>query len=159
MKEKIYLSQAGYNEYLNIIENEKKRLYETGLLKREANEQAPGDGWHDNFLYEDAVREENMALNNIENLLKKQNSIQIISKHNKKEYVDINDWIVLEMIFDKDDKEIATFHITGNYKPNQEEEITINSPLGKAIYNKKVGSTLEYKVNDNKIVVKIQKKL
>ena len=42
---------------------------------------------------------------------------------------------------------------------NDIEEVTVNSPLGKAIYLKKIGDTVTYKVKDNDYIVIIKEKI
>ncbi len=154
----ILLTKEGYKEYKQQIEKEKQKILEAGLIKREANEQAPGDGWHDNFLHEDATRLEKGAMHNIKTLVEKEKDIKIVNKHNKEDCVDIDDNLLIEFIYDVDDKETEELKLVGNYLP-KDNEITLNSPLGKAIYNKKIGSTVDYKVNGKKINVNILKKL
>lgn len=114
MEDKIYLTTDGLDEYKNEIEILKAKLSKINTEKSEAYSGAIGDGWHNNFLYEDG-------------------SIDI-------------------------DK----FKLTGNWKSKDcdyYQEITLNSPLGKAIYMKKIESKVEYIVNDKLIVVDILKKI
>jgi len=49
--------------------------------------------------------------------------------------------------------------LTGKYIPNIDDEITLNSPLGRAIFKKKIDSINEYKVNDKVIKVKLIEKM
>ena len=56
--DKIYLDRAGYEQYLQEIEEIREKLNNNGKIKSEAYAGAVGDGWHDNFEFEDAKREE-----------------------------------------------------------------------------------------------------
>ena len=61
----------------------------------------------------------------------------------------------VELLF-IDDDEIEEYIITGDINSNIEDNsITINSPLGSAIYGKKVGDKVNYKVGDNTYNVEI----
>lgn len=71
LEDKIYLSKSGYNQYLEEINKLKEKLNQNNLSKRQAYEEAPGDGWHDNFTFEDIVRQEDNLLAQIENIIKK----------------------------------------------------------------------------------------
>ena len=159
MEDKILLTQEGYDEYLNQLEKMKEKFYETGMLKKEANEQAPGDGWHDNFAYEDAVREENAVLYRLQALNANNKKIQIVKEENHKDRVCVHDKIKLEMIYSDTDKEIETFLLSGSYTTKSDQEITLNSPLGRAIYLQKIGSTISYKTSGKTIKVHILEKV
>lgn len=154
----LLLTKEGYDEFLEEIEKLNNKIYEIGLIKKEANEQAPGDGWHDNFLYEDAVRQEKEVMHRISSLQKMKKDIKIIHKQQNKQLIDIDDIIKLEIEYKTDDKEIEEFKLVGNNIAKSDNEITINSPLGRAIYLKKVNDKVKYKVNDNYIYVHILEK-
>lgn len=62
----------------------------------------------------------------------------------------------------EDDSETEIIKLTGKYLPNQDvtpPEITLNSPLGSAIYLKKIPSTVTYQIGDNLVYVNIIKKI
>ena len=49
-------------------------------------------------------------------------------------------------------------YVTGNWKVSLDElvqEVSLNSPLGRAIYLQKIGSIVSYSVNDQEIHIKI----
>lgn len=56
MDDKIYLTDEGLNEYRKEIKNLKDKLAEIQKIKSEACFGAVGDGWHDNFTYEDGQK-------------------------------------------------------------------------------------------------------
>ena len=61
----------------------------------------------------------------------------------------------VELLF-IDDEEVEEYIITGDINSNIEDNsITINSPLGSAIYGKKVGDKVSYKVGNNTYNVEI----
>lgn len=160
MKEPIYLDQTGYNEYLEKIEELKKAIQENNIGRKEAFDAGAGDGW-DSPEFEEIERT-NMRLNGeLRNMYESLNRVVIVEKHNDQQIVDIDDVILADMIFSPDDIEETTFKlvgVTGNFNA-EIQEVSINSPLGTAVYKKKVGDTCFYSVNDKKISVLLKQKL
>lgn len=157
----IYLDKNGYNEYLKSIEELYDKLKENSKLKTSSYDSAVGDGWHDNFDFEEAKRKEVslvMQINNKNEELK--NIIIIENNNNDNSVVNINDVVELKFIFD--DNEFEKFKLTGGCNPKEHDdyrEITLNSPIGKAIYKQKLGSIVEYSVLSKKFKVQILRKV
>ena len=163
MEDKIYLTIDGLEEYKKEIEILKDKLSKINTEKSEAYSGAIGDGWHDNFAYEDAKRQEDKIVARINNLVKESNYIEIV---NMDEYYDdkvnINDIIELKFRYEDGSVDIDKFKLTGNWKSkdcDDYQEITLNSPLGKAVYMKELKNKVEYTVNNKLIVVDILKKI
>lgn len=163
VEDKIYLTTEGVEEYKNEIELLKDKLSKVNTEKSIAYSGAIGDGWHDNFAYEDAKRQEDKIVAQINSLVSDSNYIEIV---NDDEYYDnkvnINDIIELKFKYEDGSIDIDKFKLTGNWKSKDcdyYQEITLNSPLGKAIYMKELKSKVEYTVNDKLIVVDILKKI
>ena len=156
-KKKILVSKEGYDEYYNELEKLKKSLTRNASCGSDAYTSAVGDGWHDNFDFEQTMREEKQITYNIKKMMNDTKYLEIVKKHNKKDYVDLDDTVSIKFIYDDTD-EIEEYKLTGKYISNN-NEITLNSPLGNAIYNKKIGSTIIYKVNNKEIKVQIIKKI
>ena len=114
---------------------------------------AVGDGWHDNFAFEALIEDERKLSYQINKMNQDKTKIEIIQDYYKENYVNINNIVSLKFIYD-DENELEDLILTGNYIPN-ENEITLNSPLGKAIYKKKIGEIVEYVVSENNIKVEI----
>lgn len=156
----IYLDQAGYDEYLNSINELARQLKRNSAIKGSSFEAAVGDGWHDNFAFEDAKRQELAIINEIEtkkNLLK---DIKIIPpKKINKDRLNINDIFKLRLYFSAEEIEEGWYKLTGRFNPKEcddYQEITYNSPLGAALYNKQVGRATSYETTQgNKIKVEI----
>ena len=56
---KIYLDRKGYENYLKSLEDIKKEIDDNAkLMSLYASEDTYGDGWHDNFAYEEAMHKE-----------------------------------------------------------------------------------------------------
>lgn len=153
---KIYVDSKGYDEYINSIELLLTKLQNNSKGKSSSYEEAIGDGWHDNFAFEEAKRQELNILQEINNKRKNIKNLVIVKKKRKRQdLVDIDDIIRLKIIFSKDDEEIKCFKLIGGIMPKETkdyQEITLNSLLGNAIYNKKIGTIVNYSLENNNVV-------
>ena len=150
---KIYLDKVGYENYLKSLEDIKKEIDENAkLMSLYVSDDAYGDGWHDNFAYEETMRKEAelfQKYNKKKSMLK---DIVIIDKESNGT-VSLN--MKVELLF-IDDEIVEEYIITGDINSNiDDNSITINSPLGSAIYGKRVGDRVTYKVGDNTYNVEI----
>lgn len=158
---KIYLTKSGYDNYLRHIEDLLESLQKNSAEKSESYNVAVGDGWHDNFAFEDAKIKELIIIRDIEKKKMNKKNIEIVKERNLgPDFVNINDIVELQFIADG---EIDKFKLTGNYFSEHHDdyqEVTLNSPIGKAIYKKKIGSTIFYKSpSDEKINILIKNKI
>lgn len=157
--DKILLDNIGYKQFLDKLEELKNNSNESAVAGSDAYDSAVGDGWHDNFAFEESMRESRLIAKRIDDMYDKKKNIEIIEdKVKPKDKVNLNDTIAVEIIYSDDDIEKETITLTGKYIPNtsiEPQEITINSPLGKAIYKSKIGSTQKYKVDGREITIKI----
>ena len=151
----IYVDHKGYDQLLDKLKELEAKLNEVYLEKAEAYSGAVGDGWHDNFAFEEARKKENKLLNELDEKLKGLNRIEIVNEKIKSGIIGINS--VVKIKFDNDD-EIETFFITGSTTSGMEngiQSITLNSPLAKAICGKRVNDIFSYGVGSNTINGKI----
>ncbi len=158
--EPIYLDQNGYNEFLRKIEELKEAIQANNMGRKDAFDASSGDGW-DSPEFEELERT-NMRLNGeLRNMYESLNRVVIIQKHNNQEIVDIGDVILADMIFSPDDMEEMTFKLVGASGDFNAEiqEISINSPLGNAVYKKKIGDTCSYSVNNRNFSVLLKQKM
>lgn len=144
---KIYLDRKGYLNYLKSLEDIKKEIDENAkLMGLYVSDDAYGDGWHDNFAYEETMKREAelfQKYNKKKGMLK---DIVIIDKESNGT-VSLN--MKVELLFIDDDI-VEEYILTGDINSNLDDNsITLNSPLGSAIYGKKVGDKVSYKVGDN----------
>ncbi len=164
--EEILVDENGYQQYLDEIEKLKKLSLNNLTAGSEAYKDAIGDGWHDNFAFEQAIIEDCNIATKISNLLAKKNLIKVITIQTlKSELINIGDVLVLEIKYADDDIEKVKIKLTGNYYPNTNldneiQEITLNSPLGKAIYQKNINDKdINYVVQNRKIEIKVIEKI
>lgn len=153
-EEKIYLDQKGYDQYMQEIQDLKDKLKNNSRIKSDAYESAVGDGWHDNFAFEDAKREEFKIMGMLREKIEGLSRIVVIDKALNENLIDINDYVTVNVEYSKDDKEEFLFKLVGLSHPNinsEVSEISINSPLGKSVYQKSIGYEGSYDVNGNTI--------
>lgn len=151
--EKILLTKEGYEQFNKILDSLEKKSNDNGINTTEVCISAVGDGWHDNFAFEALIEDERKLSYQINKMNQDKTKIEIIQDYYKENYVNINNIVSLKFIYDNEN-ELEDLILTGNYIPN-ENEITLNSPLGKAIYKKKIGEIVEYVVSENNIKVEI----
>ena len=158
--EVLKMDQTGYNAYLQAIAKKEKELAEVRKYKG-TDAIYQGDNWHDNpILYQTELKE--MALmKELCEMRKKLTQIEIVESVNDPTIVDIGDIVKLSILYDVDDVEIEMYKLVAMSPDFKAEikEISINSPLGSAIYKRKVGERVSYKVQNNEFFVDIQEKL
>lgn len=161
--EEILLDEFGYKQFLDELEKLKQISIRSASIGNEAYNDAVGDGWHDNFAFEESMRESRAIAIKIDNMLNEEKYIKIIASEKKdNELINIGDTVEVKIAYADDDVEIEKLTLTGKYRPNTDldiKEISLNSPIGKAIYLQRVKSTVSYLVNGNKIDITILKKI
>ena len=122
---------------------------------------AVGDGWHDNFAFEDSMRESRKIASRIDRMLEDEKYLKIVERKNiSSDIIDIGDTLIVEVFYDIDDIEEAIK--TGKYIPDNNskvKEISLNSPIGRSIYLKNINDNIYYYVNNKKINIKVKKRL
>ncbi len=156
------LNKQGYEDYLKAIQKKEKDLAAVRLYKgTEAIYQ--GDNWHDNPTLYQTEMQERTLMREISEMRNNLLNAEIVENLGDESLIDIGDVVKINMIFSEDDIELETFKLVAtnpNFDRNQEiSEVSINSPLGKAIYHKKIGDMTSYKVNDETIQIEIIEKI
>ena len=162
MKE-ILLSEEGYKQYLSEVEKMKNLIDSNATVGSEAYRNAVGDGWHDNFAFEEATREERRLLGLLREKRAGLRRIEIVEDIDREEdIVNLDDFVLVDFVFSETDREEELVHLIGSTSPDfgkEYTEVTINSPLGKSIYKQKIGSTVHYSVNDRDFTIFIKEKV
>lgn len=156
----IYLDKKGYENYLKEIEEIKLKLSNVNSGRKDAFEASAGDGW-DSPEFEEIERQERMIMGELQRKYEALKRIVVIEKHNEEDVIDIGDTLITEIVFSDEDSEELIFTLVGfdgNIKADI-QEISINSPLGKSVYKKKIGDTCSYNVNGNNISVIVKEKM
>ena len=139
-----------------LTENDVKKIqeeieYRKLVVRKEALEavkeaRAHGD-LSENFEYYAAKRDKNKNESRIRYLERMIKNAEIISDESKEDEVGMNNTV--ELYFEEDD-ETEKFKITTSVRGNSlGGNISIESPIGKAIMGRKVGDRVEVVVNEN----------
>ena len=162
-EEPIYLTKEGYNKYLEELRQIQSMIESNARKKSGAYRDAVGDGWHDNFAFEEATREERRLLGLLREKRAGLRRIEIVEDIDREEdIVNLDDFVLVDFVFSETDREEELVHLIGSTGPDfgkEYTEVTINSPLGKSIYKQKIGSTVHYSVNDRDFTIFIKEKV
>lgn len=95
---KLLVDKEGYVQYFEELEKLKDLRLSIAVKGGKACKEAVGDGWHDNFAYEEAMREERNIASKIEQMLKEQKNLNIVEQKAKEEdKVNIGDIVELSI--------------------------------------------------------------
>lgn len=161
MKEKIKLNKQGYEDYIKAIEEKEKQLAELRMYKG-TDAIFQGDNWHDNpTLYQTEMKERSLMLEISEMRRKLQHNVEIVESLGDDELVDIGDIVKIDIIFTEDDRKEEIFKLVATTPKLGAEiqEVSINSPIGNAIYHKKIDEITTYKVKDRTFTLQIKEKV
>ena len=163
-KDKIYLTQEGYNQYVQEIEELHSKLSSSSRDKSDSYRSAVGDGWHDNFAFESAKREELTIIKQLEEKISGLGRIVIIDDEldDNLDVIQIGDVVqlVVNTPTGKSVEQIIKLIGSENIKADvYPKEISINSPLGSAIYGKQIGEEISYTVNSKELSALIKSKI
>ena len=150
MKEKIFMTKEGVAQLKEDIQNAKKELIEFRKTKADSTNVNDGRTWCD----DEIEREESLIMSKINSLKETLGKVSIIEATGNHDTVDINNIVTLEINCDSD-IETCRLKLIGATPKDFEEEFSINSPMGKAIFAKKVGDEVCFTVNNIKTSVKI----
>ena len=148
--DKIYLDQEGYENYLKELNEIREKIRKNSSdISEFASDDAYGDGWHDNFAYEQAIKKESSLLYQLNEKKKGLAKIEIIDKNVNNNRVGLGSIVTVKI-----DGYEEVYKISGNTVSNLDSDIpniTLNSPLAKAIYKKQVHDNFSYSVDSNMI--------
>ena len=159
-KKIIKMDKEGFEKYKNQIVKLEEELANVRMYKGKTAI-FQGDNWHDNpELYQTEAQERSL-IQQIRDMKDNIRNIEIVEKNENSDTIDVGDIVLIETIFDEDDIEEMTLKLVGGYGDLNCEipEISINSPLGKSIYGKKVLEQTSYQVNGNIFNVLIKEKV
>ena len=158
----VLVDTDGFNQYYEELNRLKDLSLSIASIGSESYADAVGDGWHDNFAFEDTMRESRKIASRINKMLEDEKYLKIVDrKRTSDDIIDIGDILKIKVIYDIDDIEEYTIKLTGKYLPNTDSlinEISLNSPIGRCIYLKNIYDDIYYYVNDKRIDIKVIKK-
>ena len=160
----ILLDTDGFNQYYEELNRLKDISLSIASIGSESYADAVGDGWHDNFAFEDTMRESRKIASRINKMLEDEKYLKIVDrKRTSDDIIDIGDILKIKVIYDIDDIEEYTIKLIGKYIIDNNakiKEVSLNSPIGRSIYLKNINDNdIGYYVNDKKIGIKIIKRI
>ena len=159
----VLVDMDGFNQYYEELNRLKDISLSIASIGSESYADAVGDGWHDNFAFEDTMRESRKIASRINKMLEDEKYLKIVDKKSTSDdIIDIGDILKIKVIYDIDDIEEYTIKLTGKYMIDNNakiKEISLNSPIGRSIYLKNINDDISYYVNDKKISIKIINKI
>lgn len=159
----VLVDTDGFNQYYEELNRLKDISLSIASIGSESYADAVGDGWHDNFAFEDTMRESRKIASRINKMLEDEKYLKIVDKKsNSDDIIDVGDILKIKVIYDIDDIEEYTVKLTGKYMIDNNakiKEISLNSPIGRSIYLKNINDDTHYYVNDKKISIKIINKI
>ena len=159
----VLVDTEGFNQYYEELNRLKDLSLSIASIGSESYADAVGDGWHDNFAFEDTMRESRKIASRINKMLEDEKYLKIVDrKRTSDDIIDIGDILKIKVIYDIDDIEEYTIKLTGKYMIDNNakiKEISLNSPIGRSIYLKNINDDIGYYVNDKKISIKIINKI
>lgn len=159
--ERLYLDQAGYEDYLQRVSSLEEALKSFNATRSVEAKSILLDERYITHESSDLVRREKSILEELKDLRDKQYRIDIIGKHGDETKADIGDTLQLEIMYAPDDVEEITIELVATIGTSYKDlhKVSINSPLGKAIYGTSIGGISSYRVDDRKMSVHIVRKL
>ena len=156
----VLVDTDGFNQYYEELNRLKDISLSIASIGSESYADAVGDGWHDNFAFEDTMRESRKIASRINKMLEDEKYLKIVDKKsNSDDIIDVGDILKIKVIYDIDDIEEYTIKLTGKYMIDNNakiKEVSLNSPIGRSIYLKSINDNdIGYYVNDKKISIKI----
>ena len=156
----ILVNTDGFNQYYEELNRLKDISLSIASIGSESYADAVGDGWHDNFAFEDTMRESRKIASRINKMLEDEKYLKIVDKKSTSDdIIDVGDILKIKVIYDIDDIEEYTIKLTGKYMIDNNakiKEVSLNSSIGRSIYLKNINDNdIHYYVNDKKISIKI----
>lgn len=152
----ILMDKEGFKRHLEKIDVLKQKISKIRSEKHNTLSYSKSDGFHPAAMQEIEALE-NLALNELKEMTNELHKISIIEKDLDTSLIDINDFVTVS-INDGTETSNLTLKLVGGEGEFFDDEImsvSLNSPLGKAIYHKKVNELVTYNVDGSLINVLI----
>jgi transcription elongation GreA/GreB family factor len=158
MSDILRLDQKGYEDFLAEIEELEKELKDIRYYKG-TDVIYQGDLWHDNPALDNAEMQERMLMRSIKIIKAQLRYIKIIEKGPDSGMADLGSICLLNIVFPdgrEDEKKIKLVGTSSDMNA-EIQEVSLNSPMGSAIYGKRENESGSYEVNGKIIKVHLKK--
>ena len=150
----IKVSKEGYRSLERSLEDLNKKLIDVGKYKNKIAAEN-GDVWHDNNDFEQTEIMERSLMKEISDLKEKLRNAEIVTSDDVEGKVGFGSIVTVNIGSSDSPKEKETFLVSDSDEESEYYKISINSPIGKAIFNQEVGYVGNYDVNGKKWQVEI----
>lgn len=147
------LTKEAYRQKEKELEKLNKKLQEVRKEKALQISQSDGDDRHDNFGFEQAEIQERAVIK-VTAQLRNVTIVETVDDKSK-QIVQVGDLVMLKLDYGDGDISETEFKLLA-LPSSEETAVTLNSPIGKTIFQKEVGFIGECKIaNDNKVKIQI----
>lgn len=151
------LTKEAYRQKEKELERLNEKLKEIRKEKGLQISQSDGDDRHDNFGFEQAEIQERAVIKNIRDLSAQLRDVTIVEtvENKSKQIVQVGDLVKLKLDYVDDDVFETEYRLQA-LPSSEEATVTLNSPIGKTIFQKEVGFLGECRIaNGNKVKIQI----
>lgn len=156
--DKIYVDKKGYQEYLKEISDLEAKVTDIRAKRLSTVHLMADDKDAAMMEIESSNLEEARVREEIDRKVAMLSRLEIIEKAADCETITINDYVVANLVFSKSESENYTFRLvsTGMARMDKDiRDVSVDSPLGKAVLGKVEGDSGEYYVNGMSIAYEI----
>ncbi len=151
------LTKEAYRQKEKELEQLKIKLQDVRKEKALHILQSPGDDRHDNFGFEQAEIQERAVIKDINDLTIELENATIVEtfEDKSKQIVQVGDLVRLKLDYGNDDVFETEYRLQA-LPSSEEATVTLNSPIGKTIFQKEIGFLGECRIaNGNKVKIQI----
>ena len=151
------LTKEAYRQREKELERLNEKLQKIRKEKALQISQSDGDGRHDNFGFEQAEIQERAVIKFIRDLTAQLRNATIVEtvEDKRKQIVQVGDLVKLKLDYGDGDGFEAEYRLQA-LPSGEEATVTLNSPIGKSIFQKEVGFVGECKIaDDNRVKIQI----
>ena len=100
----VLVDTEGFNQYYEELNRLKDLSLSIASIGSESYADAVGDGWHDNFAFEDTMRESRKIASRIDKMIEDEKNLKIVDKKSTSDdIIDIGDILKIKVIYDIDE--------------------------------------------------------
>lgn len=143
---KVKMTQAGYNRKMEQFNKLKDSLKEISKKKVESAYDGSGDTWHDNFSFEQYSIQEESLITRIKIMSEELDNVEILKREElDSDIINLGDKVLIEITYSDGDKEQLSIVLDGDV--DEENSVSLDSPLGMVLYKARVNEEYSYVVN------------
>ena len=148
----LFMDQRGIEKLDARIQQLRKEILIADVYSRDGKTERYNTG------DEDTIRHKEILSNELHMLLDKRSRVRQVEKQDNENIIDLDDIISINYVGSNN---IMVFKLVGGEGDLFKEirEISVNSPLGRAVYQKQIGDVCTYSAKDRTFTIEITEKL